>query len=383
MPTITQARILTEDAVIENGWLAYADGIITGYGPGQPPQANTGDAVIDAAGATLVPGFIDLHCHGGNGDEVMDADPATLRAIADFKAQHGVTGWLATTWTAPHDSIMAALHTIRAAIDDIPNLLGAHIEGPYINREKIGAQSPDAVRTADRAEAEAILDTGLVRLMALAPEIEANQWLIGACVAQGIAVSAAHTNATFDDIVAAVERGVTQLTHTYNAMRGLHHREPGVVGAGLLLDDLRCEVICDGIHVHPMAVRILYEHKGPHHMILITDAVRAAGLPDGSFYKQDGRPITVTDGRATLTDGTLAGSTLTMDAALRNIIEFTGVSLAEVWPCFSLTPARAIGLDERKGSIAVGKDADLVLLNDQLQAIHTIIAGKTVAQPGK
>lgn len=365
---------------IENGWLLAEDGRISALGQGAPldkPDVRR----IDAHGQTLLPGLIDLHAHGGDGHEVMDATPEALLAIARFYARHGVTSFLPTTWTAPHADILRALQAIADAMQQPSGgaqVLGAHVEGPYISPSKPGAQNPDHIRPAEAAEARELLATGVVRLLALAPEIAANQWLIGACREQGITVSAAHTDATYAQMRDAVQLGITQTTHTFNAMRGLHHREPGTVGAAMLSPALRCELIADGVHVHPAAARLLYQAKTPQGLILISDAVRGAGLPDGTSYQQDGRTVTISEGSARLDNGTLAGSVLTLDAAVRNLMQFAEVPLAEAWRCASLTPAEAIGVAERKGSLVAGKDADLVLLAADHSVTLTLVGGQVV-----
>jgi len=382
--TIINAQIIAEDEIIERGWLSAVDGKIIAYAAGDPP-ANSDQQVIDANGRIVVPGYIDVHVHGGDGVEAMDATPEALHKLSAFYAQHGVTSFLPTTWTANHAAILAALQAIKTQVGQVlpgADILGAHVEGPYISEKKPGAQFPELIRRADEREARELLETGVIKLLALAPEYTENHWLIRACVEQGITVSAAHTDATYADMVDAVAQGVTQTTHTFNAMRGLHHREPGTVGASLSLDQLRCEIIPDGIHVHPAMVKLLYETKGADSTLIITDGVRGAGLPEGATYEQDGRTVSIVGGSARLEDATLAGSALTMDAAMRHFVTFVERPLIAVWRCASLTPARAIGMDDRKGSIKVGKDADLLLLDADLNVIMTIVGGRIVYQGG-
>lgn len=366
------ARIVTENEIIPHGWVRIEGGIIAEIG--------IGDAIAEIAAPDLIlmPGFIDLHVHGGNNLEAMDGTPEALQGLSAFYAQHGVTSFLPTTWTAPRAPITHALKGIATLTEQPLNgatILGAHVEGPYISPKKPGAQNPGDIRPADAAEFAEWLATGTVRLITLAPEIQPNHDLIQTCLEHGITVSAGHTDATFAEMQAA--NGITQTTHTFNAMRPLHHREPGTVGAAMLMDQLRCEVIADGVHVHPQMVRLLYQVKGADRIILITDAVRGAGLPIGTQYLQDGRTVTVRES-AYLDDGTLAGSTLTMDAAVRNFQQFTGCTLIDLAKCASLTPARAIHVDNRKGSIAVGKDADLVLVDADLNVHLTMVGGRVV-----
>jgi N-acetylglucosamine-6-phosphate deacetylase len=364
------------------GWLLTEGKRIKLMGHGQPPQFPEGylSQRIDASGLSLLPGFIDLHVHGAVGHELMDASPDGLRAMAQFYARHGVTAFLPTTWTASGEAIGRALGTVRQLLGPVPGgatILGAHLEGPYLNPARCGAQDTRFIRRAERDEALALLDTGVVRLLALAPEFPENLWLIDECARRGITASAAHTAATYEQMLAAVERGLRQTTHTFNAMTGLGHREPGTVGAALALPQIVCELIADTIHVHPAVIKILLEVKGPQRVILVTDAIRGAGLADGE-YKIDDRTLTVRDGAARLPDGTLAGSVLTMERALQNLIRVSGRPLRELWPAAGLNAARAIGLSATKGSLEAGKDADLVLLNGPMEVCMTVAEGEIV-----
>jgi N-acetylglucosamine-6-phosphate deacetylase len=318
--------------------------------------------------------------HGGGGADVMDRDPASLANLARYCARHGVTSFLPTTWSASREATEAALARIAAAIGPIDNgarILGAHLEGPYLNAEHCGAQNVSVIRRADRDEALAFLDTGVLRIVSLAPEFAENVWLIDECVRRGIAVAAAHTAATYDQFVAATQRGLKRSTHTFNAMRGLHHREPGTLGAVLTLPGIDCELIADGVHVHPAAMRLLLAAKGVDRIILITDAIRAAGMPDGE-YALDTRTISVRNGSAHLPDGTLAGSVLDMDTALRRFLDATSLSLADAWQVSSRNAARSIGIVDRTGRIATGLDADLVALRDDLTVNMTVAQGRII-----
>ncbi len=370
---------MTPTRPIERGWLLTEAGKIAALGFGAPPDGIDATS-IDGSGKTLLPGFVDVHVHGGAGAEAMDASPDALRTMAQFYARHGVTAFLATTWTDTRPRIHAALEAIAASVGQQPDgatLIGAHIEGPYISEERPGAQSPVNIRRADRDEALALLDLDVVRLLALAPEFTENHWLIRECAKRGITVSAAHTSATYADMRRAVELGITQATHTCNAMTGLHHREPGTLGAVLTLPEINAELIADNIHVHPAVIDVIYRCKGADHVILITDAIRGAGMPDGD-YPIDERTITIKDGSARLPDGTLAGSTLTMDRALRNFLAATGASLAHVWQTSSLNAARSAGVSAHKGSLELGKDADLVLIDANVNVYLTVAEGRIV-----
>ena len=378
---IKNAQIITPNKPYQLGWLMVEDKHITGIGFDSPPETN--GETIDANGLTLHPGFIDLHVHGAMGYEAMDASTDSLQEMAAFYARYGVTSFLPTTWTSSNERIMAALAQIKQLTGkpiDGATILGAHVEGPYLNPEKCGAQDLTQIRRADRREVQQILETGIVKLLALAPEYAENHWLITTCRDQGITTSAAHTDATYDDIETAVKLGLKQSTHTFNAMRGLHHREPGTVGAVLTMPQIYCEVITDGIHVHPGAVDLLFKTKGADKIMIITDAVRGAGLPDGSEYELDGRKVFLQDGSARLPDGTLAGSTLTFDRGVYNFLKYTHTSIEDVWPVSSLNAACAISVDQHKGSLEVGKDADCILVDDQMSVYLTMVEGRIVYQ---
>lgn len=372
-------RVVTAAEAWERGWLLVDGNRIALLGPGDPPRLSA-DRTIDASGMTLLPGFIDVHAHGAAGHEAMDATPDALQGMARYYAQHGTTAFLAATWTDSTERIHAALNAIGETMGPQPDgatLLGAYLEGPYLNPERCGAQSTQHIRRAKREEALAFLDMGVIREVALAPEFEENHWLIEECVARGITVTAAHTAATYEQMRQAVALGLRQATHTFNAMTPLHHREPGTVGAVLSSPEIRAELIADNLHVHPAVIQILYAAKGPHGVILITDAMRGTGMPDGE-YPIDERIVLVKDSAARLPDGTLAGSTLSMERALRNLIAATGHPLEVVWPCSSLNAARALHLADRKGSIEAGKDADLVLLDAALEVRMTVAEGRIV-----
>ncbi len=377
---IHHARLFTPHQPGRTGWLLVEGSQIRSIGFGRAPDFEGSLQRVDAQGDMLLPGFIDLHVHGAMGYELMDASPTGLQAMAHYYASHGVTGFLATTWTSSRDSIMKALELVeemRGPIREGATLLGVHLEGPYLHPDRCGAQEINHIRRADREEALQFLDTGVIRLLALAPEFEENHWLIDECVKRGITVSAAHTTASYEQMQMAVARGVSHVTHTFNAMQPLNHREPGTVGAALSMPQLSCELIADNVHVHPAAQKILVDSKTPAGVILITDSIRPAGLPPGD-YMLDDRPVNNRTGAVRLPDGTLAGSILTMERALQNVCAAAGRPLTEMWPASSLNAARAIGLSSCKGSLEAGKDADLVLLDEAFKVRLTIAQGEIV-----
>ena len=377
---ITNARVCAPQGLWEPGWLLARDGRIEALGQGNPPGGlASGAERLDGAGARLLPGFIDVHVHGGAGADTMDADPDALRHLARFHARHGVTALLPTTWSAPEADLVAALKAITAVTGPVEGgatILGAHLEGPWINAGRCGAQDPAAIRPPDAAEATRLLDGGVVRLVALAPELGGAAAVIEACRNRGVVVSAGHTDASYDEMAEAVRLGVTQVTHTFNAMSGFGHRHPGAAGAALAFPQLRCELIADGIHVHPGTMAVLARAKGPDGVILVSDATRAAGLPEGPV-NLGGRTGHHAGGAVRLADGRLAGSALTLDVALWHF------AAASAWPwehlgrATSANAAASLGL-ATKGHLSAGADADLVLIDDGWTVRLTVVAGKVV-----
>ncbi len=349
---------------------------------GLNPASGEYEHKFDCCGRVVLPGFIDVHIHGADGFDTMDASSAALTRIAKFVAQHGVTGFYATTMTAAHTETLAAT---QAAGDFVRNyddtagarLLGVHLEGPYISPKFPGAQKASDIRLPASEEFRELIASGPVRLITLAPEQPGADVIIGEACRRGIVPVIGHSNASYEECLAAVDRGATQATHTFNAMSGLHHRRPGVVGAVLSSPLIYAQLIADNIHVHPAAMNILARCKGSGRTILITDAMRATGLPDGE-YDLGGQPVTVADGQCRLVDGTLAGSVLTMEKALVNLLGASGWSLGDAWPATSRTAAESLGIAHEYGAIRPGYRADLTILNDDLAVDATIVAGQFV-----
>ena len=378
-------RVFSPTGIYEPGWLLVEGREIASMGSGTPPAPLlTADVrTIDASGLNLLPGFIDLHVHGALGQDTMDASPEGLEIIGRYLVQHGVTSFLAATWTATDDRINGALQAIGKVYGQIQNgatLLGAYLEGPYLNPNRAGAQAHEFIRSAaDHEAARQWIDDEMVRVVVLAPENPENLWLVEECARKGITVAAGHTAATYEEMQVAVTRGVRHLSHCFNAMGNLHHRQPGVIGAGLTMPELRCELIADNVHVHPAVQQILYQAKGAYGMLLVSDCTRTTGLPDGE-YDLDSRRVVVKDDIVRLSDGTLAGSRLALDQALRNFSTNVHRPLSELWPVVSLTPARTIGIAHQKGVLELGHDADLVLLDDAHQVQLTMTEGSIVYQ---
>ncbi len=372
---IRNGRILTPNSVLDGHDLLLADGRIQALNRTDENGANA----IDAHGLWIAPGLIDLHVHGAMGCDVMDATPAALSTMARFFAQHGVTSWLPTTMSASRDAIAAAIANVASCpqAEDGAQHPGVHVEGPFLNEEYRGAQALADLRLPDPEEYGLWFESGAVRLVTLAPELPGANRMIDAGVREGIEFAIGHSGADYETVLQAADRGLRQATHTFNGMGGLHHRQPGTLGA--VLDDERifAQLIGDGIHVHPAVVRLLLRAKGLDKVLLISDAMRATGLGDGD-YDLGGQAVTVQRGIARSPDGALAGSTVTLDEVVRRVMRFTGLSLPRALPMASRVPAAALGLTGRKGTLQVGADADIILLDDDAQVQLTMIGGKVV-----
>ena len=342
----------------------------------------TGAEVIEGKDKFIVPGYIDIHVHGGGGSDVMDGDYEAINQVAIAHSHFGTTSFLPTTMTMSKDKIIRSLLSICEAVKKGTagaEILGIHMEGPYINPEKKGAQKEDDIK---KISIEGFLEFNqasgnLIRLVTIAPEMLGAIGLIKYLYKQGIIVSVGHTNATYVQTQAGIQAGLSHVTHVFNAMRELHHREPGVVGAALTSPELTVEVIADGIHIHPIVLKILTKIKEGEKIVLITDAMRAAGLKDGT-YDLGGQEVIMAKGQARLKDGTLASSVLTMDKAVKNMVNKVGIQLPKAIQMASFNPAKSIGIDDKKGSLEPGKDADIVILNKNLETELSIVAGKIV-----
>lgn len=343
----------------------------------------TADRVIDGKGKdwTVIPGFIDVHIHGAAGHDTMDATQEALEGIATVLPEEGTTSFLATTMTQSEAAISKALANAADYIDHQANgkgaeIIGIHLEGPFISKDKAGAQPLEHIIAPDLEQFDAWNETArqLIRLVTIAPEEPGALQLIEHLSKSGIVASIGHTNATFAEVARAVEKGATHVTHLYNQMRGLHHREPGALGAALLHKELSVEIIIDFVHAHQEAVRLAYEAKGPEKMMLITDAMRAKCLTPGE-YDLAGQQVTVKDNEARLSDGTIAGSVLTLKQAVANLKETVHPSVNDLIQLTSANAARELNVFDRKGSISTGKDADLVILDEDWDVAVTICKG--------
>jgi N-acetylglucosamine-6-phosphate deacetylase len=347
----------------------------------KPAGAHQDGQIIDAQGGCITPGFIDIHIHGSNGADVMDASMKSLDTISNFLAGNGTTSWLATTMTVSVKEIRNSLKTVSEYMNtshEGAQILGVHLEGPFLSPLAKGAHAEQHILPPAIDNYQSI--TGgfpdLVRLVTLAPEQEGALELVSYLKERNITPSLGHTKGSYQQCCRGIAAGMHHVCHFYNAMTPLNHREPGAAGAILENDAVTIELIADLVHVHPAAIRLAYKVKGRDKIVLITDAMNAAGLKDGE-YELGGIPVYVRNGEARQMDGTLAGSTLTQDQALRNMIDI-GIPSEDVIAMLTETPARQIGADHYKGKLTEGFDADINILNQEFRVAATYVKGKAV-----
>jgi len=375
------ASVLTQEGMIEKGFILIKDGKIAETGPLSSLPQHQAEVIDLPEDSIIVPGFIDVHIHGAGGADTMDATTEALTTMASILPEEGTTSFLATTITQDQKAIRKALENAAEYIEHHnqpgkAEVLGLHLEGPFINESRKGAQPAQHIITPDIEQFMRMQEASgnNIRLVTLAPEKENGNKLIAYLAENGVIASVGHSDATYGQMAEAVKAGATHVTHLFNGMRGMHHRDPGVAGAALLFDELKIEIITDGIHVVPEMVDLSIRAKGTDGVILITDSMRAKCLKSGT-YDLGGQEVSVADGKALLADGTLAGSILKMKDALKNMIEFTGISLEEAVKLASENPARQLKVFDRKGSIASGKDADLVVLDRNYEVVMSFCRG--------
>ena len=365
---LIHAKYLDEDFRLVQGDIEIEDGKILRVGKDLPRKEE--DLAVDCAGSyTVVPGFVDVHIHGCAGADTCDATREALEAMAAFLLAHGVTSFCPTTMTTSRETIQAALLAAKDMMDHPmeggARVVGVNMEGPFIAKERKGAQKEEDILPPDFPLFQQFYEEsgGIVRLVDVAPEQPGGLDFVEKA-SQLCTVSIAHTNADYDQAKAAFDKGVTHATHLFNAMSGLHHRKPGVVGA--VFDDsrVRGELICDGFHIHPAVLRAAFRLLGDRALI-VSDSMRANGMPEGEAFDLGGQMVTVHQGKALLPDGTIAGSVTNLHQEIKNLVSF-GVPFEQAVKAATLLPARAIGLDGEIGSIAPGKRADLVVLDENL-----------------
>jgi N-acetylglucosamine-6-phosphate deacetylase len=369
-------RVVTPDGVLSPGWIRLAGHVIDAVGSGQP---RAGDLpVTDLHGHWVLPGFVDMHVHGGGGTSFTEGSSDDARHAAEFHRGHGTTSIVASLVAAPLAELEARAALLASlAADGV--LAGLHLEGPFLAAARCGAQDPRHLIAPDVPAFERLraASAGHLRVITLAPELPGATRVIKAAVRAGVIAAVGHTDATAEVASAAVDAGATHATHLFNGMRPLHHREPGAVGTLLDRDEVSCEVIADGVHLHRTMIRLVARAAGPGRLVLVTDAMAAAGMPDGS-YRLGSMRVTVSGGVARLAGhpgaaGAIAGSTATMDDMVRRAIA-AGLPVTEVAAAASTTPARVLGLDDRVGALRPGLEADLVVCDEHFQ-LRAVMAG--------
>lgn len=383
---LTGAKICAENAIHSDGAVEIAAGKITQILSAAKIKNHKFSTAAKVCylpkNWTVFPGMIDLHIHGAYGIDAMHADNKALADMSKKLAREGVTAYVATTMTEASDEIDAALKNIKnyrqqQERGEGAELLGVNLEGPFIAKDKSCAQPKEHILSPNLDLLKVWHKTASngLRLITIAPEIKGSDELIDYAVKNNIVAAVGHSNASYTETCAAIKAGCNHATHLFNGMAPLHHRQPGNVAALLLNDNVYVELIADGVHLHPAILQMVLRLKGADKIILITDSIAAKGLGDGD-YKLAGQDVRVADGRAVMANNVLAGSVLTMDQALRNMLQFSGCSLLDVSKMVAQNPARQLGIAAHKGSIAVGKDADIVVLDENYRVMLTLCCGK-------
>lgn len=376
---IINGKLYLEETVIENGYIHILDDKIVSIG--DMLNAPQDEEVIDAKGQNVLPGFIDQHIHGANGADNMDATEKAVQTIATFLPKEGTTSYLATTMTQSVENINKALHEIVEYADNKNHagqaeILGVHLEGPFISKKRIGAQNPIYVQIPTKEAFDIFWkkSKGKIKIVTYAPE-EAEEGFTSYLRDHGVIPSAGHTDAYYDEIVNEIPKGLSNLTHFHNAMTPHHHRDSGAVTAGFTHSALKAEMILDGIHLAPSVVNATYQIKGADNIIIITDSMRAKGLEDGE-YDLGGQMVIKKGKECRIDTGSLAGSVAEMDFCVRNMQDFTNAPMQELVKMASSNTAKHLQVFDRKGSLTVGKDADIVIVNDNIEVYGTVCRGK-------
>ena len=391
LKAIVAGTIFTPDEEIRDGVILVEGHRIAKVGPREQVKIPQGAAVIDYQDRTVVPGFIDIHIHGAVGYDLMEGTPEAVTAVGKYLARHGTTSFAATTVAA---SLERTLNAAKGLADIIrasnsshvvsDKIVGAqpvciHLEGPFLNVKRRGAHPASQIQKPSTELLARLLDAadGTARILTLAPELEGALTVLEFARSRELKVGIGHSNATYEQAKSAIEAGATHAVHCFNAMRPFMHRDAGIIGAVLTDDRVSAELICDGIHVEPTAIRLLVRSKGVERLILVSDSLSGAGMPDGN-YRLGNFTVHVAGGVCRTVEGNLAGSTIMLDAALRNLAAYTGLSYRQCLPSVTSNPARILGLENQKGVIAPRADADLAVLDQQFYVTQTYVRGRPV-----
>ncbi|MGB9857030.1 MAG: N-acetylglucosamine-6-phosphate deacetylase [Dictyoglomaceae bacterium] len=377
-------KVITPQKIIENGAVGVEGNKIIYVG--ESKNQENFQRIIDFKNCYISPGFIDIHIHGAYGKDIIDGEESAIDTISRFIASKGTTSFLPTVLTAPLSDMEKAIDTVGKFMEKQEKeikgakVLGINLEGPFLNKKYKGAQREDSIISPNIEILKRLL-TKNVKLITLAPEVEGNFEIIKYLNEKGVKISAGHTDAVSEDLEKAISLGLCHITHLFNGMRPLHHREPGIVGVALTNDKLSVEIIADGIHLSPYILKLVGRIKPKEKIILITDAMMATGLSDGE-YKLAGQRVIVKDGKATLSDGTIAGSTLTLNTAVKNMVEKGGFKLEDAVFIASYSPSLLLEIENKKGSLEIGKDADITIFDDNFQVKMTMVEGRVVFESG-
>lgn len=364
---LTSATVITPYSAISDGAILVSNGKIQEISSSPTTFRESNAEIIDCSGTILIPGFIDIHTHGGMGYDFTDGNFVAFENLSNFYFTRGVTSLLATLSPLNHEDLGVAVSMISEYIYTnykYTNIIGIHLEGPYLNPEFVGGNNPDFLEPADVDSFVNIMkmSRGFIRLITVAPEIPGINGIINAAVRAGVRVSAGHSSANAETFQHSISLGVNQVTHLFNGMPQLHHRSPNILSEALIDDRVFVQVIPDGVHIHPSVLKLVFKAKGADRFVSITDSIRATCLSDGE-YDSAGRKVFVQNGEVRTAEGVIAGSTLTMDRAFKFLVKRLGVSFIEAAKMTSLNAARSIGIDNSTGSIELGKEADIVGLD--------------------
>lgn len=375
-------NIYTPSELIENGYIYVSEGKIRGIGQGVPESINC-ELTIEAPNKFILPGFIDIHVNGGGGSLSVDGSIEAIRNIANAHAKYGTTSMTITTISVPEEKLLNTISSVREASTEVfengAKILGIHLEGPFLNPQKGGAHNKKYLLKPSISKYEEYykLSNGTIRILSLAPELDGAENLIKKAVNENVIVGLAHSDANYEETIIAISSGLKLCTHIFNAMPPLHHRKPGPIGAFVQSDDTYVEIISDGLHVHPAVMELVIKSKGVDKVILVTDAVNPAGT-DIKKFEILGVELDVIGATCYIPGGGLAGSALTMNEAVKTIVNKTKYSLEDAIQMASLNPAKLLNIADNKGSIEVGKDADILIVDSDINVKTTIVEGKIV-----
>lgn len=381
MLALVGGKIVTPFRVVNNGAIVIEEGMISQIGKASEIRIQENYEVIDVSQKILAPGFVDLLVHGGGGAGFADENPDSIKKASEYFLRNGSTTILASLFAKPEQQLLDDLNRVAKHIKANPstNIYGIHMEGPFLNPGLKGAMNEDYLwkPTVEGWEKLWKASEGLIKIMTIAPELSGASDVMRAAAKKGVVLSIGHSMATYAEIEVAIDNGAAHVTHIFNAMRPFHHRNPGVILGSLLKNELKIELIADKYHVHPAVMELLLKLKGASGIILITDSIRAGGMHEGEYEFAD-QKVFMKDNKAYLEDGTLAGSTLTLNIAIRNLVESANAKLTDAFRMASLNGAKVLNIEHHKGILAVGKDADIAILNERFEVEMTLLNGKVV-----